>query len=194
MPRVCWFAAVLFGLLCSCPALARGPLDKPDKPDRSNSFAEPDSSPPLVIEADAPITPPGYHREERARPGRAVLGGLLFGAAWAPALYFGLAGITCEAERGDDRCAGLAQKIQPAVVPGVGPLLALDTCGDHATCVAIFAADAAVQSLGLYLLISGAIPRDVYVRDERPPAPSPSVALGASSTPGGALFNAVGTF
>lgn len=170
-------------------------MDKPDRPSAHAGAREKTAAePPEVIEADTSVTPPGYHREERARAGRAALGGVLFGVAWAPALLFGLSGWTCKAEHGDDRCVGFAQKIRPAVIPGVGPLLAHKACDDNATCVAIFAADTALQTLGLYLLISGAIPREVYVRDKPPRAPSPSVALSATTTPGGALLTAVGTF
>jgi hypothetical protein len=171
---------------------AREIVDRPDRPRRHEPA---DHTPPEVIDADLPAPPPGYHREERARPGRAVLGGLLFGGAWAPALYFGMDGITCEAPRGgseSDRCSGWARRIQPAVVPGVGPLLAIRACEGHAACSAIFVADAGLQSLGLYLLISGAISRDVYVRNDPPPAPRAAMSLRGS--PGGAVLSVVGSF
>ncbi|MEZ4220550.1 MAG: hypothetical protein R3B13_06430 [Polyangiaceae bacterium] len=190
---------VVFGvLLAASAASARETVDRPDRTRRQDHAASEQSAPtappapPEVIEADLPSPPPGYHREARARPGRALGGGLLFAAAWAPALLFGVEGMTCEEPQpGEDYC-GFVRQFQSAVVPGIGPLLVLDACNGNAPCMAIFAADAGLQCAGLYLFVSGAVKRDVYVRDaETTAAP---VALTLRGTAGGAVLGVMGNF
>jgi hypothetical protein len=118
-------------------------------------------SPPDEIEVDDqhPRVPAGYHAERRARPWQATLGAVLLGASWFPAAYLGVAGWICE-ERYDDRC-NLVHKARPGILPVIGPLIAAPAlCDGDATCLGILAADAALQGLGAYLLISGLVVSD----------------------------------
>ncbi len=173
---------------------------RPGRASREAAIAADPDEPPTEIEIDeVPAAPVGYHLAQRARPVRAVMGGVLFAAAWAPGLALGIGAAGCEKRSEiDDRCM-VAGRVVPLAVPLVGPMIALPACagafdsGGSALCAATLVGDSALQVLGLYLLVSGARPRPVFVRN--PGAKTEAVvSLGARATSSGIALTVLGAF
>jgi hypothetical protein len=197
MHRGSILAIALLGLCLATRGHGQERFERTDHLDMASVRSEkPATAPSLPDEIDVddghPDAPAGYHREERNRPGRAALGSVLFGGAWLPAAYLGVAGLSCQGDV--DRCS-MIRRLQPGVLPVIGPLIAApEFCKDNATCLGIFVTDAVLQGLGAYLLISGVMKREVYVLDRTSEHRRSSIAVSATPTPTGALLSVTGAF
>jgi hypothetical protein len=98
----------------------------------------------------------------------------------------------CKPGKYGDECQ-FAHQLEGLAVPVVGPIISLEMCGNEGWCQPLLIADAALQVVGLYMLIDGLVARPYLVREETSMG-LPKISVSAAPLPGGSIVAVSGIF